>query len=125
MLIPYTEKKLTRADLEREKWFEMVLNSVIEQAEENWLDIIISILGIPPVVQRQIIRDIFKEKKLELIDNIKYRNKAVLVDLLDYFDYDTEKEIEEKIENYSNFSEILYIAFTEKFEHIIVKLKKC
>lgn len=125
LLIPYTEKKLTRADLEREKWFEMVLNSVIEQAEENWLDIIISILGIPPVVQRQIIRDIFKEKKLELIDNIKYRNKAVLVDLLDYFDYDTEKEIEEKIENYSNFSEILYIAFTEKFEHIIVKLKKC
>lgn len=125
LLIPYTEDKLTRADLERENWFQVILNSVIEQAEENRLDIIISMLGIPPIVQRQIIRDIFKEKKLELIDNIKYRNKAVLVDLLDYFDCDTEKEIEEKIENYSNYSEIIYIAFTEKFEHIIVKLKKC
>lgn len=111
--------------MEREEWFQVILNSVIEQAEENWLDIIISMLGIPPVVQRQIIRDIFKEKKLELIDNIKYRNKVVLVDLLDYFDCDTEKEIEEKIEKYSKFSEIIYIAFTEKFEHIIVKLKKC
>ena len=29
------------------------------------------------------------------------------------------------IEKYSKFSEIIYIAFTEKFEHIIVKLKKC
>lgn len=125
LLIPYTEENLTRADLEREEWFQVILNSVIEQAEENWLDIIISMLGIPPVVQRQIIRDIFKEKKLELIDNIKYRNKVVLVDLLDYFDCDTEKEIEEKIEKYSKFSEIIYIAFTEKFEHIIVKLKKC
>ena len=91
LLIPYTEENLTRADLEREEWFQVILNSVIEQAEENWLDIIISMLGIPPVVQRQIIRDIFKEKKLELIDNIKYRNKVVLVDLLDYFDCDTEK----------------------------------
>lgn len=125
LFIPYTEKKLTRADLERENWFQVILNSVIEQAEENWLDIIISMLGIPPVVQRQIIRDIFKEKKLELIDNLKYRNKIVLVELLDYFDYDTEKEAEEKIEKYSKFSEIIYIAFTEKFEHIIVKLKKC
>lgn len=125
LLIQYTEEKLTRADLERENWFQVILNSVIEQAEENWLDIIISMLGIPPVVQRQVIRDIFKEKKLDLIDNIKYRNKAVLVDLLEYFDCDTGKEIEEKIENYSNFSEIIYIAFTEKFEHIIVKLKKC
>lgn len=125
LLIPYTEDKLTRADLERENWFQVVLNSVIEQAGENRLDIIISMLGIPPIVQRQIIRDIFKEKKLELIDNIKYRNKVVLVDLLDYFDCDTEKEKEEKIEDYSNYSEIIYIAFTEKFEHIIVKLKKC
>lgn len=125
LLIPYTEEKFTRADLEREKWFQATMNLVIEQAEENWLDIIISMLGIPPIVQRQIIRDIFKEKKLELIDNIKYRNKAILVELLDYFDYETEKEIEEKIENYSNFSEVIYIAFTEKFEHILVKLKKC
>lgn len=125
LLIPYTEEKLTRADLERENWFQAVLNSIIEQAKENWLDIIISMLGIPPIVQRQIIRDIFKEKKLELIDNIKYRNKVVIVELLDYFDCDTEKEIEEKIEKYSKFSEIIYIAFTEKFEHIIVKLKKC
>ena len=54
-----------------------------------------------------------------------YRNKVVIVELLDYFDCDTEKEIEEKIEKYSKFSEIIYIAFTEKFEHIIVKLKKC
>ena len=108
LLIPYTEE-----------------NSIIEQAKENWLDIIISMLGIPPIAQRQIIRDIFKEKKLELIDNIKYRNKVVIVELLDYFDCDTEKEIEEKIEKYSKFSEIIYIAFTEKFEHIIVKLKKC
>lgn len=125
LIIPYTEKKLTRADLERENWFQVILNSVIEQAEENWLDIILSMLGIPPVVQRQIIRDIFKEKKLELIDNLKYRNKVVLVELLDYFDCDTEKEIEEKIEKYSKFSEIICIAFTEKFEHIMVKLKKC
>lgn len=125
LLIPYTEEELTRADLERENWFQAVLNSIIEQAKENWLDIIISMLGIPPIVQRQIIRDIFKEKKLELIDNIKYRNKIVIVELLDYFDSDTEKEIEEKIEKYSKFSEIIYIAFTEKFEHIIVKLKKC
>lgn len=110
LLIPYTEDKLTRADLERENWFQVILNSVIEQADENRLDIIISMLGIPPIVQRQIIRDIFKEKKLELIDNIKYRNKVVLVDLLDYFDCDTEKEIEEKIEDYSNYSEIIYIA---------------
>lgn len=125
LFIPYTEKKITRADLERENWFQAILNSVIEQAEENWLDIIISMLGIPPVVQRQIIRDIFKEKKLELVDNIKYRNKVILVELLDYFDCDTEKETEEKIEKYSNFSEIIYIAFTKKFEHIIVKLRKC
>ena len=125
LLIPYTEEKLTRADLERENWFQTVLNSIIEQAKENWLDTIISMLGIPPIVQRQIIRDIFKEKKLELIDNIKYRNKVVIVELLDYFDCDTKKEIEEKIEKYSKFSEIIYIAFTEKFEHIIVKLKKC
>lgn len=125
LLIPYTEEKLTRADLERENWFQAFLNSIIEQAKENWLDIIISMLGIPPIVQRQIIRDIFKEKKLELIDNIKYRNKVVIVESLDYFDCDTEKEIEEKTEKYSNFSEIIYIAFTEKFEHIIVKLKKC
>lgn len=62
LLIPYTEDKLTRADLERENWFQVILNSVIEQAEENRLDIIISMLGIPPIVQRQIIRDIFKEK---------------------------------------------------------------
>lgn len=125
LFIPYTEKKLTRADLERENWFQVILNSVIERAEENWLDIIISMLGIPPIVQRQIIRDIFRKKKLELIDNIRYRNKIILVDLLDSFDCDTEKEIEEKVENYLNFSEIIYIAFTEKFEHIIVKLKKC
>lgn len=125
LFVPYTEEKPTRADLERENWFQVVLNSVIEQAEENWLDIIISMLGIPPIVQRQIIRDIFKEKKLKLVDNLKYRNKVVLIDLLDFFDGDTEKEVEEKIEKYPNFSEIIYIAFTEKFEHIIVKLKKC
>lgn len=124
LLIPYTEKELTRADLKREKWFQMILDSVIEQAKENWLDTVISLLGISPAAQRQIIREIFKEKKLKLKDKIKYRNKAVIVNLLDYFDYDTEKEIEEEIKNYSRFSEIIYIAFTEKFEHIIVKFEK-
>lgn len=124
LFIPYTEEKLTRADLEREKWFQVIINSVIEQAKESWLDIVISLLDIPPVVQKQIIRDIFKEKKLELIDNIKVRNKAVVVNLLEYYDYDTEKEIEDDIQKYSVFSKILYIAFTEKFEHIIVKLKQ-
>lgn len=122
--IPYTEKKFTRADLKREKWFQVILNSVIGQAKENWLDTVISLLGVPPVVQEQIIRDIFKQKKLELIDNIKCRNKYIIVELLDYFDYDTEKEIEEDIKKYSSFSEVLYIAFTEKLEHVIVKLKK-
>lgn len=124
LFFPYTEDKLTRADLERENWFQIIINSVIEQAKENWLDIVISLLDIPPVVQKQIIRDIFKEKKLELVDNIKVRNKVVVINLLEYYDYDTEKEIEEDIQRYPTFSKILYIAFTEKFEHIIVKLKK-
>lgn len=124
LLIPYTEDKITRADLEREKWFQIIINSVIEQAKENWLDTVISLLDIPPVVQKQIIRDIFKEKKVELEDNIKVRNKVVVINLLEYYDLDTEKEIEEDIQRYPTFSKILYIAFTEKFEHIIVKLKK-
>ena len=59
-----------------------------------------------------------------MIDDIKCRNKYIIVELLDYFDYDTEKEIEEDIKKYSSFSEVLYIAFTEKLEHVIVKLKK-
>lgn len=124
LFIPYTEEKITRADLEREKWFQVILNSVIGQAKEEWLDTVISLLGIPPIVQKQIIRDIFKKKKMELKDNIKYRDKVVIVELLDYYDYETEKEIEDGIKNYLGFSEVIYIAFTEKFEHIIVKLMK-
>lgn len=123
LFIPYTEEKLTRADLERENWFQITINSVIEQAKENWLDTVISLLDIPPIVQKQIIRDIFKEKKLELVDNIKNRNKAVIVNLLEYYDYDTDKEIEEDMKRYPAFSKIIYIAFTEKFEYIIVTQK--
>ena len=124
ILIPYTEKNLTREDLEREKWFQGVINFVIEKAEENWLDKVISLLNIPPSVQKQIIRDVFKIKELVLEDNIKVRNKVIVVKLLEYYDYDTQKEIEDDIENYKSFSEVLYIAFTENFEYIVVKLRQ-
>lgn len=38
LFFPYTEDKLTRADLERENWFQIIINSVIEQAKKTgWI----------------------------------------------------------------------------------------
>ena len=123
LFIPYTEEKITREKLKRERWFQKVINFVIEQKRENWLDIVISLLEIPPIVQKQIIRDIFLEKKLELMDNIKIRNKVIIVNMIEYYDYDTENEIEEDIKRYFEFSNVLYIAFTRNLEYIVVKIK--
>ncbi len=123
LLIPYTEKKPTREVLKREKWFQIIIDFVVEQAETDWLEKVISLLEIPPVVQKQIIRDIWKEKNLRLLDNIKIRNKIIMVSLIEFFDSDTEREIEEEIKKISKFQNVLYIGFSKNFECIVVKKK--
>lgn len=123
LFIPYTEKSISRKDIDREEWFQTIIDSTIEQAKENWLDIVISLLEIPPVVQRQIIREIFIKPKLMLLDEKKSQNKLIIVNLLEFYDCDTEIEIEEDLNSHKDYSNILYIAFTKSFEHIIVKMK--
>ena len=123
LIIPYTERKPTSDVLQREIWFQKILDYVVGQAESDWLENAISLLEIPPIVQKQIIRDIWKTKDLVLLDNIKIRKKLIMVSLLEFYDCDTEREIEEEIKRYSETYNVLFIAFTPDFEHILVKRK--
>ena len=121
ILIPYTEIKPTREILERETWFQTVIDYVVGRAESDWLENVISLLEIPPIVQKQIIRDIWKAKDLVLLDNIEIRNKLIMVSLIEFYDCDTEKEIDEEIKRYSKTHNVLFIAFSPDFEYIVVK----
>lgn len=121
ILIPYKEGEITRNDLIRELEYQKIIDMVVSQASENWLEKVISLLEVPPIVQKQIMRDIWVNEKIELLDNIKSRNKIVVVQILEYYDADTDAEIENDIQNYSGFLSVLYIAFTKEMKHIVVK----
>lgn len=123
LFISYTEKSISRKDIDREEWFQTIIDGTIKRAKENWLDIVISLLEIPPIVQRQIIRDIFINPKLMLLDEKKSKNKLIIVNLLEFYDCDTEIEIDEELKCYKEYANILYIAFTKSFEYIIVKVR--
>lgn len=124
ILFPYKEGTILRHDLNREIWFQKVIDKVRYSNGEFWLDKVISLLEMPPRVQEQIWREIITEKKLQLIDNIEERNKVIVAELLEYYDYDTEDEITDNLNEYSMCENVLYIAFTENLKHIIVKIMK-
>lgn len=124
ILIPYKEGKITRGDLIRDKEYQKIIDAVVEEAGEYWLEKVISLLEVPPIVQKQIMRDIGKGGRLELVDNIEARKKVVIVHQLEYFDADTNIEVENDIQNYCFFSNVLYMAFTKKLEHVVVKVIK-
>lgn len=124
IFIPYKEGEITRKDLIRESEYQKLINAVMSQASVHWLEKVISLLEIPPIVQRQIMRDVWINGKIELLDNLNARNKIVVVQVLDYYDVDTDNEIESYIHKYLRFSNIIYIAFTKEMNHIVVKVIK-
>ena len=44
-----------------------------------------------------------------------------MVSLIEFYDCDTEKEIDEEIKRYSKTHNVLFIAFSPDFEYIVVK----
>lgn|GEM_PF-6243310 len=123
-ILPFVDRGITRDDLIREEWFQRVLDDILTSNNTKKLDVAISILGILPQLQSEIIQSIYKLKKISFMDTVKNRDKKIIVELLEFYDCDTEDEIEREINNNSGHSEVLYIAFTKQYEHIIVKLKK-
>lgn len=124
IMFPYKEGKITRNDLIRESEYQKIIDAVVSQADKHWLEKVISLLEVPPIVQKQIMRDIWIHGKLELLDNLKARDKIVVVKTLEYYDSDTDNEIENYIKEYSNFLNVLYIAFTRELKHVVVKVIK-
>lgn len=127
IFFPYKESEITRDDLVREEWFQIVINKCMEQVDENRLDKTISLLEIPPVEQKLIWRELRKYKKIELKDKLASRKKMIVVTLLDYYDSDTYNEIMEDLHYYeATFKEdienILYIAITQDLEKCVVEM---
>lgn len=120
----YTEQHLSRKILQREDWFEKVIKHVKDIKEQNWLDKIIMLLEISPIAQKQIWRSLKENRMIILQDNILERNKVIVVECLEYCDSDTENDIIVNIQKFTEFENIVYIAFTEEMAHIYVKVKK-
>lgn len=129
-LIYYKEGEVQISDRERTEMFANILDKNYKNKGDAWLDKQVSILGITPLVQKQIEREIKKKNTLELFDsNIPSRRKVIFVEKLEYFDMDTEEEVEEKIfEFHKQFSdevnELLYFGLDDDLNCRILKLLK-
>jgi hypothetical protein len=94
IMIEYTENSVTRGDLERTSFFDAILLDLEQKKPEEWLNKSLSICNIPPIVQKQIEREIKNREKICLIDNFKFRKQGIIAKLIDRMTYEEKKEIE-------------------------------
>lgn len=130
LLVPYKEDdEISYHDKERDEWYQFIIDEVYNQHDEFWLHKEISLLAVPPIVQKQLKREAIKNKRVELLDNIVERKKVIIAEIIEFVDSDTDLEIETKLYQYYNYNknnvcELLYIGFTIDNNYIVVKLLK-
>ena len=116
----------SRKMLDRNPVFETILNNLFIEKSSRWLEKTIEILGITPVAQNQIIRDMDSESYC-IVDNVRERKKAIYAEFLDYIDSDTEENIYSKLSSLQKSLEdhyFLYIGMTRDLKRSLVRLLK-
>ncbi|GGH55034.1 hypothetical protein GCM10008014_24290 [Paenibacillus silvae] len=79
VFIHYIEGDVSRDYLKRVNWFGNLLIELEQKKPQNWLSISLEICNIPYVAQKQIERELSIRGKIELLDNMKFRKRVVVV----------------------------------------------